>query len=280
MKVSELKLIANSIRANIINMLSAAGSGHSGGALGLADLFAVLYFDEANISKENYRSDKRDYVFLSNGHVCPVLYATLAEKKFFLKNELLTLRKINSRLQGHPHSEYLPGVENSSGPLGQGISQAVGAAAALKRDKKKNRVYCIISDGELNEGQTWEALMYAAKEKLDNLIIIIDRNKIQIEGDTEEVMPIEPLNKKLTAFNFGVIDFDGNDIVQIRQAFKHARNMKKKPICFIANTVLGKGVSFMEGDYQWHGKAPSEEERIGAIAQLKDERKKIRGEKK
>lgn len=291
MDVTELKLLSNEIRIDIINMLHIAGSGHSGGALGLADIFTTLYFDILKHDFENPNWEERDFVFLSNGHVCPVLYATLAQANYFEKKELATLRKLGSRLQGHPHfrdsqdksdlkqdSQYdtLPGVENSGGPLGQGISQAVGLAVSLKRDKKKNRVYCFVGDGELEEGQCWEAILYAGKEKLDNLTIILDRNHMQIDGDTKDVLPLEPLNKKFLAFNFATVEFDGNDIKQIKHAFSESSKIKDKPICLIANTVPGKGVSFMENNISWHGKAPNKEEFEQAIVDLTVRRVKIK----
>lgn len=268
MNIKELKLKANDIRKDIIEMLYRAGSGHPAGALGLADIFTVLYFDILKHNPKKPNDNQRDFVILSNGHVCPVLYASLAQVGYFPKKELLTLRKLGSKLQGHPHNLSLAGIENSSGPLGQGISQAVGLAAVLKREKKKNHVYCFVGDGELDEGQVWESLMFAAKEKLDNLTIIIDRNYIQIDGKTEDVMPLDPLNTKLNAFNLATIEFDGNNIIQIKHAFKHAKKIKNKSVCLIARTLSGKNISFMQGDYNWHGKAPNEEEYKLAMAEL------------
>ena len=264
----ELKKFATLIRRDIIKMLFKAGSGHSAGALGLADIFSVLYSNYLKYDVKNPNWNERDFVFLSNGHTCPVLYSTLSRVGFFDVKELETLRKLGSRLQGHPHFGLLPGVENSGGPLGQGISQAVGLSASLKRDNKKNKVYCFIGDGEIEEGQCWEALMFAAKEKLNNLVLIIDRNHIQIDGSTDEVMHLEPLHKKISAFNWTVIDFNGNDIKQIISVFNIISNLSEKPICLIAKTVPGKGVSFVENNYLWHGKVPNKEETKKALGEL------------
>lgn len=266
----KLELKAKQIRKNIIEMLYLAGSGHPAGALGLADIFSVLYFDKLKHNPKNPNSSLRDFVILSNGHVCPVLYSTLAEAKYFDKKELITLRKLGSSLQGHPHNLDLAGVENSSGPLGQGLSIAVGLAASLKRDDKSNYVYCFVGDGELDEGQIWEALLFAGKEKLDNLIIIVDRNFIQIDGTTEEVMPLEPLTKKFNSFNLATIDFDGNNIAQIKHAIEHAKKIKNKPTVLIAKTISGKGVSFMEKDYRWHGKTINKEDYDKAMLELNE----------
>lgn len=279
MIVKELKLIANDIRVDIIKMLNEAKSGHAGGSLGMADLMTVLYFDVLNHNPRSPNSRERDFVFLSNGHTCPVLYSALARSGYFKVEELLTLRKLGSRLQGHPHNNILPGIENSGGPLGQGYSQAVGLAASLKRDKKKNKVYCFVGDGELEEGQCWESSLFASKEKLDNLIVIIDRNHMQIDGDTEEVLPLNFLNEKFLALGFYVLEFDGNDISQIKHAFKEAKKIKDKPICFVAKTIPGKGVSFMENDFSWHGKAPNDDETKIALEELSIIKNKIkRGE--
>lgn len=268
MKLKELKLLANNIRKDILIMLNKAKSGHTAGSLGLADLFAVLYAENLNFNPKKPNAKNRDFVFLSNGHTCPVLYSTLARFKYFSLKELTTLRKLGSRLQGHPHVGTLPGVENSGGPLGQGISQAVGLAANLKRENKENKVFCFTGDGELDEGQCWEAFLFAAKEKLDNLTIIIDRNEIQIDGNTEDVLPLKNLQTKLESFNFETIKFDGNDIKQIKKAYTKAKNTKNKPVALIAKTQPGKGVSFIEGDYHWHGKAPNNEELQKALEEL------------
>ncbi len=276
MNTKELQITANTLRQDILTMLHIAKSGHSAGALGLADIFAVLYFDILNIDPKNPICPKRDFVILSNGHVCPVLYSALANRGFFKKEELLNLRKYNSLLQGHPHINPRIGIENSSGPLGQGISTAVGLAASLKRDNKKNYVYCFIGDGEMQEGQVWEAFMFAAKEKLDNLIIIIDRNNIQIDGNTKDVVKLEPLNKKLVSFNLASIEIDGNNIKQIKTAIHHAKQIKSKPTVIIAKTIPGKGVSFMQNNFIWHGKTPNDEEYQKAIKELKEERNNIK----
>jgi len=260
-------------------MLEKAKSGHCGGALGMVDILCVLYFEELkhNPKKPNWK--ERDFFILSNGHTNPVLYATLAEAGYFKKKELLTLRKIGSRLQGHPHYGVLPGVENSGGPLGQGISQAVGLAASLKRERKKNRVYCFVGDGEIEEGECWEALLFANKEQLDNLVVIVDYNHIQIDGDPDEVIHLGSLTKKFSAFNFRTIEFDGNSILQIKKVFSEVKKLKGKPICLIANNIPGKGVSFMENDFHWHGKAPNEVETKMALEELNEERIKIKNEK-
>lgn len=268
MNINELKQKSVEIRKSIIEMLYLAGSGHSGGALGLADIFAVLYFETLNITKANIKTEKRDFLFLSNGHTCPVLYAVLALKGFFNKEELKNLRKINSKLQGHPHNNTLPGIENSGGPLGQGVSQAVGLASVLKRDKLKNRVYVIVGDGELEEGQCWEAILFAQSEKLDNLTIIVDRNNIQIDGTPKSVINLDKLEEKFSAFNCRTITFDGNNINQIREVLKFSKKNKDHPLVLIANTVPGKGVSFMENKFEWHGKAPNKEQKEIAIKEL------------
>lgn len=269
MQTQKLEQIAKEIRRDILIMLNKAKSGHTGGALGLADIFSVLYFQILKNDPKKPKDKNRDFVILSNGHTCPVLYATLAKKGYFHQKELLTLRQLGSRLQGHPHNTALPGIENSGGPLGQGISQAVGLAASLKRDKKKNKVYCFVGDGEIEEGQCWEAFLFAAKEKLNNLIVIVDRNHMQIDGDTKDVLKLDPLSKKFTSFNFAAIEFDGNNINQIIHAFKHTEKIKTKPVVLIANTIPGKGVSGMENDFSWHGKAPNDDELELALEELK-----------
>lgn len=259
---------AQAIRESIISMLAIAQSGHPGGALGMADLYASLYFDFLHHDPEQPLWADRDRVILSNGHTCPVLYATLAEAGYFPKEELATLRRINSRLQGHPHLGSLPGVENTGGPLGQGLSQACGLALGLRLDKKDQKVICLLSDAEHEEGQTWEAYLFGAKYKLNNLIAIIDRNQIQIGGTTDQVMPLEPFRAKLEAFNWSVEEIDGHDFGQIRNALQAASRSKKRPTVIIANTIPGKGVDFMEQKYQWHGKPPTPEQAVDALAQL------------
>lgn len=268
MEHERLKKIANQIRQDVIKMLTAAGSGHTGGSLGMADIFTALYFSVANLDPKRPNWDDRDKIVLSNGHICPVLYAALARRGFFPLAKLKTLRKLGSPLQGHPHYGELPGVENSGGPLGQGISQAVGMALAAKMDKKVNRIFCLMSDGELNEGQCWEAFLLAAKHRLDNLIVIVDRNKIQLSGTTEDILPLEPLKEKLLSFNFQVEEIDGNNLEQIVNVLEKTGQAVVGPAIIIANTVMGKGVSFMENDYRWHGKAPTAEEAKKALAEL------------
>ena len=267
--IQNLEKIAKDIRRDIIKMLAAAGSGHTGGSLGMADVFTVLYFSVANLDPKKPGWDDRDKIVLSNGHICPALYATLARRGFFPLAKLKTLRKLGSPLQGHPHYGELPGVENSGGPLGQGISQAIGMALAAKMDKKINRIFCLMSDGELNEGQCWEAFLLAAKHKLDNLIVVVDRNKIQLSGTTEDILPLEPLKEKFQAFNFEVLETDGHNLDQIIETLKQAKNIIGRPIVILAHTVLGKGVSFMENDCRWHGKAPNKEEAEAALKELK-----------
>jgi len=272
-KIKELELKANSIRQNIIKMISAAGSGHPGGSLGLADILTVLYFHKMNINPKKPNSPSRDYLVLSHGHTCPALYATMAERGFFPKKELMKLRKLNSRIQGHPHREILPGLETTSGPLGSGLSQSVGIALGLKADSKKNMVYCLTSDGEHDEGNTWEAIMLANKYKLGNLVNIVDCNKIQLSGDTADIMPLGSLKQKYLAFGWGVLEIDGNEMWEIIHALetKHPN----RPLAIIANTTPGKGVFFMENKYEWHGKAPNEEETKRALSELEDVRRLI-----
>jgi len=274
-----LNLQANSIRQDIIHMLVEAKSGHPAGSLGMADVFTALYFNILNHDPKNPKEPSRDRLVLSNGHICPVLYSALAESGYFPKSELLTLRKLGSPLQGHPHFESLPGIENSSGPLGQGISQAVGMAIVSKREKKSWRVYSLIGDGEINEGQAWEAFLLASKYKLDNLVAVIDRNNIQIDGTSDDVLPLDPLSDKCRSFGWNVIEIDGNDMGSIIAAFESAKKQSNqqtnKPTMIIAKTVSGKGVSFMERKFGWHGKSPSKEEGELAIKELMEERKRL-----
>lgn len=265
--IKQLEKMANVLRQDVIKMLVEAGSGHPAGALGLADIFAALYFNvlQHNPKKPNWPN--RDRLCLSCGHVVPVRYAAMARVGYFPLKELKTLRKLNSRLQGHPSFIDLPGLEHSSGPLGQGTSVAVGKALALKLKKNKRFVFCVTSDGEHQEGQTWEAVMSAGKNKLGNLIFILDRNYIQIDGYTEQVMPIDSVKEKYEAFNWYVIEIDGHKIEEIIEAFEKAKEIKSKPVLILANTTSGKGVSFMEGKYEWHGKAPN---KVQANKALKD----------
>ncbi len=268
-KLKDLKQKANKIRQLIIEMLVEAGSGHSAGPLGMADIFTAFYFHILNHYPKNPSSPDRDRLVLSNGHICPVQYAAMALAGYFPIEELKTLRKINSRLQGHPHRTSLPGLETTSGPLGEGISQAIGIALAGKMNKKNYHVYCLTSDGEHEEGNTWEAVMFAAKNKLNNLIQVIDRNYIQIDGATEDIMPLDPLKEKYEAFNWNVLEVDGNDIKSFIEAIEKAKLALDKPTIIIAKTIPGKGVSFMENDYRWHGKTPNKEEAKKALEELK-----------
>ena len=267
----KLKTIANQLRQDVIEMLERAGSGHAGGSLGMADIFSVLYFRILNHSPENPQNPLRDRLLLSNGHICPILYATLARSGYFPLVKLKTLRKINSQLQGHPHNCSLAGVEISSGPLGQGISQALGMALAAKLDKKNYSIFCLVSDGEHNEGQFWEGIMAAKKFQLDNLIVIVDKNNIQIDGYTKDIMPLDPLKNKYRAFGWRVLEINGHNFSQIINALEKAKK-SKGPIIIIAKTILGKGVSFMENDYTWHGKAPSALEAKKALEELRNEK--------
>jgi len=251
-----LQKTANTIRQDIIKMLVEAGSGHSAGPLGMADIFTALYFDVLNHKPNNPKWEDRDRVVLSNGHIVPVLYATLAQAGYFPKEEIYTLRKINSRLQGHPHVGTTPGIENTGGPLGQGLSQAIGMALAANFDNKKHWTYCLMSDGEHDEGQIWEAVMFAGKNKLANLTGIMDRNNIQIDGMTEDIMPLEPLKEKYEAFNWHVLEIDGHNMQQIIDACSEAKAIIEKPVVIIAHTIAGKGVGWMEYDYRWHGNPP------------------------
>jgi transketolase len=278
LNISELQMKANDIRQDIINMLLEAKSGHSAGPLGLADVFTALYFKILNHDPADPKWIGRDRLVLSCGHVCPVLYATLAESGYFSVEELMTLRKLGSRLQGHPHNLDLPGIENSSGPLGQGLSQAVGMALSAKLDHMQHRIYCVCSDGEQDEGQIWEALMMAGKRRLNNLTIILDRNNIQIDGFTEDVMPLEPLKEKYESFNLHVIEIDGNNIREVIDACNQAKAIYEKPTLIIAHTVPGKGVGFMEFNYKWHGMTPDKEQAEKALNDLRTMRGAIKSE--
>ena len=277
--LQELELLANDIRESIIKMLVAAGSGHSAGPLGLADIFAALYFDVMNHDPKNPDWEDRDILILSNGHCAPVRYAAMAHAGFFPLEELKTLRKFGSRLQGHPERTKLPGLETTSGPLGSGLSQASGMARALQIDNDHHRwVYCICGDGELDEGNIWEAAMFAAKYRLYNLTLIIDRNNIQIDGPTEHVMPLEDLKRKWDAFGWHVLEIDGNNIEAIIDACSMSRAVVEKPTVIIAHTIPGKGVDFMEFDYRWHGKPPKPDEAKKALHELRTLEGKIRSE--
>lgn len=283
-KIKDLSKKANDIRVSIIEMLVEAKSGHTAGPLGMTDIFTLLYFHILRHDPKNPAWEERDRLILSNGHICPVLYATMAHAGYFPVAELKTLRKLGSRLQGHPHREYMPWLETSSGPLGSGLSQAVGMALADRMDKKDRSrfIYCLMSDGELQEGNTWEGIMIAGKYRLRNVIAIVDRNNIQIEGNTEEVMPLEPLQSKWRAFNWHVIEASGHDFQALNEAIEEAQAVAEKPTVIIAHTIPGKGVSFMERDYRWHGNPPGSIEPAGAppkseqaqiaIAELKNNR--------
>lgn len=267
----QLEQKANDIRKDIIRMLEKAGSGHSAGPLGLADIFSALYFNILNINPAEPEWSERDVFFLSNGHTVPVQYATMAERGYFDIEELLTLRKLGSRLQGHPERQKLPGLENTSGPLGSGLSQAAGYAYSLQYiDNAKHRfVYTVMGDGELNEGNIWEAAMFAGKNKLSQLIGFIDRNNIQIDGTTEDVMPLEDLRGKWESFGWHVQEIDGHNIESIIDAASMARAITNKPSVIIAHTIPGKGVDFMEYDYKWHGAPPNSEQAKIALEKLR-----------
>lgn len=274
----ELEEKANEIRQDIISMLLEAGSGHSAGPLGMADIFTALYFHILNHDPANPEWEERDRLFLSNGHICPVRYAAMAEAGYFPKEELKTLRKLGSRLQGHPERTKLPGVETTSGPLGSGLAQAAGYAYASRLDNKKFRVYCVCSDGEHDAGNHWEAVLFAGKYKLSNLTAIVDRNNIQIDGHTEDVMPLEPLEDKYKAFNWHVLHIDGHNMEEIIDACEHAKAVYEKPTVIIAHTIPGKGVSFMENLPEWHGKPPNSEEAKRALHELRTLGGKIKSE--
>jgi len=277
----ELEDTANNIRESIIEMLLEAGSGHTAGPLGMADIFTVLFFHTLNHNPKDPEWIDRDRVVLSNGHICPVLYATMAHAGYFPVEELKTLRKFGSRLQGHPHREWLPSLETSSGPLASGLSQAVGMALAEKMDggtTGPKRIYCLLSDGEMDSGQIWEAGLLAGKNKLNNLVGIIDRNNIQIDGYTEDIMPLEPFSDKWRAWNWHVIEVDGHNIEEINDAFEMAKTIHNMPTMIIAHTIPGKGVKEFERDYRWHGKPPNKQEADMALKELRTLGGKIKSE--
>lgn len=270
-KIIELEIKANDIRQSIIKMLLEAGSGHTAGPLDMADIFTYLYFHGLKHDPKRPDWNDRDRLILSNGHICPVLYATMAHSGYFPVEELLTLRKFGTRLQGHPHREYLSMLETSSGPLGLGLSQTIGMALAERMDNGRSsdkQFVCLMGDGELDEGNNWEAFMLAGKEKLQNLTLIIDRNNIQIDGFTEDIMPLEPLKAKLEAFNFHVQEIDGHDFRAIDEAFNDAKAVFAKPSVIIANTIASKGVKEWERKFEWHGKPPNKQEAEMALAEL------------
>lgn len=267
----ELEKSANRIRKHIIRMLTEARSGHTAGSLGMADVLAVLYLKVLNHRPEEPFWEGRDRVVLSNGHICPALYATMAEAGYFPEDELITLRKLGSRLQGHPHREHLPGVETTSGPLGCGLSQIAGMAIADRMGgghPSERHFYCLLSDGELNSGNIWEAGMLIAKEKLADITAIVDRNNIQIDGFTQDVMPLEPLKEKWEAWGWSTVEVDGHDVDRIAKAFMDAKSDKERPVVIIAKTVPGKGVAEFENKYEWHGKVPDEEQERKALEEL------------
>ena len=264
----ELSKIANEVRKGVIKSTHSAKSGHPGGSLSAADIMTYLYFEEMNVDPKNPQWADRDRFVLSKGHVAPALYATLAEKGFFPKEDLLTLRHVGSFLQGHPDMKGIPGIDMSSGSLGQGVSCAAGMALAAKMDNKDYRVYAITGDGEIEEGQIWEAAMFAGFRKLDNLVVIVDNNNLQIDGSIDTVCSPYPIDKKFEAFNFHTIVIDGNNFDEIRAALKEARETKGMPTAIIAKTVKGKGVSFMENEVGWHGKGPNDEECRIALEEL------------
>ena len=264
----ELSKIANEVRKGVIKSTHSAKSGHPGGSLSVADIMTYLYFEEMNVDPMNPQWADRDRLVLSKGHVAPALYAALAEKGFFPKEDLITLRHVGSYLQGHPDMKGIPGVDMSSGSLGQGVSCAAGMAVAAKLDHKDYRVYAITGDGEIEEGQIWEAAMFAGFRKLDNLVVIVDNNNLQIDGSIDTVCSPYPIDKKFEAFNFHTIVIDGHNYDEIRAAFKEARETKGKPTAIIAKTVKGKGVSFMENQVGWHGKGPNDEECRIALEEL------------
>jgi transketolase len=277
--LERLQTIANDIREDIIRMLEHAGSGHSAGPLGLADIFTALYFDIMKYDPKRSDWEERDIFLLSNGHCVPVQYATMAHAGYFDRKELMTLRQLGSRLQGHPERTKLPGLETTSGPLGSGLSQACGMALALRMDNQQHRwVYVVMGDGEQDEGNVWEAAMLASKYKLHNVIAITDRNNIQIDGPTESVMPLEDFKAKWEAFGWHVLEIDGNDIEAVIDACAMGRAIVEKPTMIIAHTIPGKGVDFMEYDFHWHGKPPNHDEAVKALHELRTLGGKIRSE--
>lgn len=271
----ELELTANDIRQSIVDMLEDAGSGHTAGPLGMADIFAAFYFHILNHDPRDPMWEDRDRLILSNGHIVPVRYAAMAHAGYFPKDELSTLRQFGSRLQGHPERERIPALETTSGPLGSGLSQAAGIAYAARMDGKKWRTYCLVSDGEQNAGNIWEGVMFAAANKLSNLTVVMDRNNIQINGMTENVMPLEPLADKYRAFNWHVIEVDGHNIEEFINAIEEAKAIYEKPTLILAHTIPGKGIAEIEFDHTWHGKPPSAEEEKKFLKELRTLRGQI-----
>ncbi|MDE2019488.1 MAG: transketolase [Patescibacteria group bacterium] len=277
-KLQQLELMANRMREDVIQMVSRAGSGHIAGPLDMAEIFAAFYFHILNHNPKKPNWPERDRLVLSNGHICPIQYAALAHAGYFPVEELKTLRELNTRLQGHPHRMVLPGIETTSGPLGSGLSQSAGMALAAKMDGKKWRTYCLTSDGEHEEGNTWEAVMFAAKNRLSNLTVFVDRNNIQIDGFTEHVMPLESLRAKYESFNWHVLEIDGHNFEEIIAAVAEAKAIHEQPTVVIAHTIPGKGVDFMENDYLWHSKPFKEGEAAKALHELRTLRGKIKSE--
>lgn len=275
MEILELKKIANEIRKDIITSVFSAKSGHPGGSLSSADILTYLYFEEMNIDPKNPQKQDRDRFILSKGHVAPVYYSTLANRGFFPKEDLKTLRKIGSYLQGHPDKKHIPGVDMSTGSLGQGISAAVGMALSAKLGNDNYRTYTLLGDGEIQEGQVWEAAMFAGHKKLDNLVVIIDNNGLQIDGNIEEVCSPYPIDEKFKSFNFHVINIDAHNFDEIKMAFDEARSIKDKPTVIIAKSIKGKGISFMENQACWHGSAPNEEQYELAMKELNEVGEKL-----
>lgn len=273
--IKDLEVLATEIRKDIIKMLLAAGSGHPAGSLGMTDVFTALYFHILHHDPNKPLWDDRDRLILSNGHICPARYAAMAHAGYFPKEELLTLRELDSRMQGHPERPRLPALESTSGPLGAGLAQATGLAYASMMDDKKWRTYCLTSDGEHEAGMHWEAVLFAGKYKLPNLTNIVDRNNIQIEGTTEDVMPLEPLRQKYESFNWHVIDIDGHNIEEIIDACNQAKSITEKPTCILAHTIPGRGVDFMENEYEWHGKSPNREQADDALRQLEEIKERL-----
>ncbi|MFH1430340.1 MAG: transketolase [Candidatus Uhrbacteria bacterium] len=279
MTIKQLERKANAIRKDLVRMLVHAGSGHSAGPLGMADVFTALYFSVLHHSPHKPNDPNRDRLFLSNGHICPIWYITLAHAGYCSRHEAITtLRLLGTRLQGHPHRKSLAPIENASGPLGQGFSQAVGYAYAARMDERRFHTYCICGDGELDEGQVWEAAMFAGRERLANMTLIIDRNNIQIDGYTEDIMPLEPLRERFESFGWKVIEIDAHNIEAIIDACDMSRAIYEKPTCIIAHSIPGKGVDFMEFKPEWHGKPPNAREARTALHELRTLGGKIQGE--
>ncbi len=276
-KIKELELKANDIRMSIIDMLEDAGSGHTAGPLGMTDIFTAFYFHILNHDPKNPDMEGRDRLILSNGHIVPVRYATMAHAGYFPVEELKTLRKFGSRLQGHPERTILPGLETTSGPLGSGLSQAAGMAYVARMDESPAQIYCLLSDGELQAGNTWEGAMFAGANKLGNLVCVVDRNNIQINGNTEDTMPLEPLKDKFEAFGFHVMDVDGHNMEEFINAVEQSRAIVEKPVCILAHTIPGKGIKEIERDFRWHGKPPSAEEEKKFLKELRTLKGKIEG---